>query len=336
MSTDGVRTRLWRSGRLESEGFDLADVSDVLAQPEVLVWVDLCRPDHALLQALADELGFAPQAVEDAIAAAERPKATRSPGHTLIISYATRLEEQPDAPVNASRLRTTKISAFVLPNGLVTVRSDDDFDMDEVVARWDDAPQLLTHGPAALLYGLLDTVVDGHFVTVQQLDDAIEELEDGLFDGDAASQTTQRASFRVRKELVELRRVVLPMREVVALVLRHRAELTSTGSLDLDGWYADLYDHVLRVAEWTESLRDMVTTIFETNLALADARLNTIMKKLTSWAAIVAVPTAITGWFGQNVPYAGFGRPLGVWLAGGTIVVLVAALYVAFKRRDWL
>ncbi|MCG2800425.1 MAG: magnesium transporter CorA family protein [Cellulomonas sp.] len=336
MSTDGVRTRLWRSGRLVSEGFDLADVSDLLAEPDTLVWVDLCRPDHALLTALAAELSFTPQAVEDAIAAAERPKATRSPGHSLFITYATRLEDRPGAAPNASRLATTKVSAFMMHGGLVTVRSDDGFDMDEVVTRWDEAAELLTHGPAALLYGLLDTVVDGHFATVQQLDEAIEDLEDGLFDGDASSQATQRASFRVRKELVELRRVVLPMREVVAMILRHREELKTPDAEDLDGWYADLYDHVLRVAEWTESLRDMVTTIFETTLALADARLNTIMKKLTAWAAIVAVPTAITGWFGQNLPYFGFGRQIGVWMAGGSILVLVTALYVAFRRRDWL
>jgi magnesium transporter len=120
------------------------------------------------------------------------------------------------------------------------------------------------------------------------------------------------------------------------MVLRHRAEREVEGEADLDGWYSDLYDHVLRVAEWTESLRDMISTIFETTLSLADARLNTVMKKLTGWAAIIAVPTAITGWFGQNVPYFGFDRQYGVWLSGGSIVVISVGLYVVFKRREWL
>ncbi len=100
--------------------------------------------------------------------------------------------------------------------------------------------------------------------------------------------------------------------------------------------YADLYDHVLRVSEWTESLRDMVTTVFETNLSLQDARLNIVMKKLTGWAAIIAVPTAITGFYGQNVLYPGIETVGGFVTSTTIIVVLVLGLYVMFKRRDWL
>jgi len=310
-------------------------MADHLTDPDQMIWVDLVDPDHRLLTSLADEIGLAAQAVEDVVETRERPKATRSPGQLLFVVYATCLE--PDATVaSVSRFRMTKISAFLLPRGLITVRTSDMFDMDEVVRRWDADPELLVAGPAALLHGLLDTVVDGHFDTVQQLDDAIEELEDGLFDGEPLSQETQKKSFRVRKELVELRRVVLPMREVVGAVQRHREEWRQPGTEELDAWFADLYDHVLRVTEWTESLRDMVTTVFETNLALADARLNTIMKKLTGWAAIVAVPTAITGWFGQNVPYPGFSQPLGLWLAAGTILGASSGLYILFRRKDWI
>lgn len=352
-TTGAVRTRRWQAGRVVAEGFDLAEVSDCLADPDGMVWVDLVDPDHDLLTRLADEIGLADQAVEDVVASRERPKATRSPGHLLFVVYATCLDAQ-EATASTSRLRVAKISAFLLPRGLITVRASEDFDMDEVVRRWDADPELLTAGPAALLHGLLDTVVDGHFDTVQQLDDAIEALEDGLFDGEPLSRATQERSFRVRKELVELRRVVLPMREVVGAVQRHRAEWRSHGdsahraqhaadehgeeyvSDELDAWFADLFDHVLRVTEWTESLRDMVTTVFETNLALADARLNTIMKKLTGWAAIVAVPTAITGWFGMNVPYPGFSRQLGLWLATGAILGVSGTLYAVFRRKDWI
>ena len=99
------------------------------------------------------------------------------------------------------------------------------------------------------------------------------------------------------------------MREVVNTVMRHRADSNGHTS-DLDGWYTDLYDHVLRASEWTESLRDMITTVFETNIALQDARLNVVMKKLTGWAAIIAVPTAVTGWFGMNVAYPGHRQDL--------------------------
>ncbi|WP_249354339.1 magnesium transporter CorA family protein [Rhodococcus sp. USK13] len=333
-----VRTRLWRQGRLAATDFPLAEVSDHLEEDGALVWLDLCDPDHAQLCELAEELALDQHAVEDVLAHAERTKATRYAHHTFLTVYATRLTV--DAPPDSlgSRLRTSRVSVFVLPRGIVTVRRADagsaGFDMEEVLRRWDDNSDLLQHGTAALLHGLLDVIVDGQFDAIQSLDDAIEDLEEGLFDDRAQTRVIQRHTYRARKELVELRRVVLPMREVVTAVMRHREEHGS--SVALDSWYADLYDHVIRATEWTESLRDMVTTVFETNLSLQDARLNTVMKKLTGWAAIIAVPTAVTGWYGQNVPYPGFGHNGGVVSSAVVIVAAAALLYVVFKRRGWL
>ena len=333
----GVRTRLWQQGELKSEHFPLEDLSEHLKEEGSLVWVDLCEPNHEHLRKLAEELELDQHAVEDAVTRGERPKATRHASHTFITAYATRLEKESDpsrGPLH-SRLGLTRISAFVLPQGVITVRLDDRFDIDAVVQRWDDNADIIQYGVGALVHGLLDVVVDSHFETVEQLDELIESLEDGLFDESARTRTVQRNTYRVRKELVELRRVVLPMREVVNAVLRHRTEAGHDNG-PLDGWYADLYDHVLRVTEWTESLRDMVTTVFETNLSLQDARLNTVMKKLTGWAAIIAVPTAVTGWFGQNVAYPGFGKTSGLVASTVVIVVLATVLYTLFRRRSWI
>jgi magnesium transporter len=332
------RTRLWVDGVLKSEDFPLGDVSDHLSEDGALVWVDMCNPDHEVLCQLADELGFDQHAIEDTVAHAERTKATRYASHTFLTVYATALAP-PMANDLESRLLLSRVSIFVLPAGIVTVRHEIDpqkpvFDIDEVVHRWDENADLLKMGPPALLHGLLDVIVDGQFDTIQQLDDAIESLEDGLFDDRAATRTIQRSTYRLRKELVELRRVVLPMREVINTIMRRRAEHSDT--VELDSWYSDLYDHVIRAAEWTESLRDMITTVFETNLSLQDARLNTIMKKLTGWAAIIAVPTAVTGWYGQNVPYPGFQDVAGFVSSAVVIVLASALLYVIFKRKGWL
>ncbi|HEY5150286.1 MAG TPA: magnesium transporter CorA family protein [Mycobacterium sp.] len=336
--SNGVRTRLWFDGELKAENFPLADVSDHLNEDGALLWVDLCNPDHEVLCELADELGFDQHAVEDTVDHAERTKATRYATHTFLTVYATRLGP-PGANDLESRLLTARVSIFVLQRGIVTVRHEIDplkplFDVDEVVRRWDENSDLLRMGSPALLHGLLDVVVDGQFDTIQQLDDAIEDIEGDLFDERTLTRKIQRETYRIRKELVELRRVVLPMREVVNTIMRRRAERGDT--TELDSWYSDLYDHVIRAAEWTESLRDMVTTVFETNLSLQDARLNTIMKKLTGWAAIIAVPTAVTGWFGQNVPYPGFQTVAGVLSSAAIILVLAALLYVVFKRKGWL
>lgn len=333
--TSSLRTRVWRSGHLEVEDFPLKELSDYLAADDCLVWVDLCDADHPHLQKLAHELGLHPAAVEDALAHGERAKATRYATHTFLTAYGTSLRAGGSGPGDGTKvLHVSRISAFVFPQGIITVRTGDGFDIEEVVRRWDDNADLLQFGIGALVYGLLDVIVDTHFEVVTAMDDTVEGLEDGLFDDRAASREIQRRTFGVRKDLVELRRVVLPMRELVNAVLRHRKDFHAPS--ELDPWLDDLYDHVLRASEWTESLRDMISAIFETNLSLQDTRLNTVMKQLTAWAAIIAVPTAVTGFFGQNIPFPGFGQPLGVALSVSIILGAATLLYVLFKRRSWL
>jgi magnesium transporter len=333
-----VRSRLWRNGKLESEDFDFERISDHLAQDGCLVWVDICDPDPDRLNALAAELSLDPHAVEDAVASAERAKATRYATHTFLTAYAVTAKPRDTAggprSDSESCLSISRVSAFIFRRGIVTVRLDDRFKIDEVVRRWEENSDFLQYGSGALVHGLLDVIVDGHFEAVQILDDQIEALEDQLFDDNAISKDVQRRTYRVRKDLVDLRRIVLPMREVVNLVVRHRKDVDAPA--ELNSSFDDLYDHVLRAAEWTESLRDMVTTVFETNLSLQDGRLNTVMKKLTAWAAIIAVPTAVTGYFGQNIPYPGFGKSWGFGLSVAIIVTIGFALYVSFRRRDWL
>lgn len=329
-----VKSRLWRDGTLAEEDFRFELISDYLEEEGALVWVDICHPDPERLNALAEELTLDPHAVEDSLTQVGRAKATRYATHTFITVYATALRPDATGELGDGSLAVNRISAFVLQRGIVTVRQGADFDMLDVVQRWDDNADLLKYGVGALLHGLLDSVVDGHFEAVQAIDDQMEALEDRLFDDAGRDHSVQRRTYQVRKDLVELRRVVLPMREVINFVLRNRRDLDAPR--ELDGYYDDLYDHVLRASEWTESLRDMVTTIFETNLSLQDARLNTVMKKLTSWAAIIAVPTAVTGYFGQNVPYPGFAREWGFALSCVVIALGAGLLYVGFKRRDWL
>ena len=172
----------------------------------------------------------------------------------------------------------------------------------------------------------------------EQLDDSnveVENLEDDLFDGEPGSEReVQRRVYKLRKSLVGTRRYVLPMREVVSTIVHRAHDLHAAP--ELEPYYADLSDHVTRAAEWTESVRDMLVSIFETSLTLADSRLNTIMKQLTAWAAIIAVPTAITGFYGQNVPYPGFSKEWGFAMSAGICVVAMLVLYLSFKRRDWL
>jgi magnesium transporter len=276
---------------------------------------------------LQEEFGLHPVAIEDALFDRERPKIDRYDTHLFMTVYSAMLD------TTTGELATSELSVFILPQALITIRKDDGLDIGKVVERWDASPDLAPHGVGFLLYGLLDFVVDGHFEAVQSLDDAVEELEDNLFDDKPKNVSVHRRSFELRKSLVLLRRVVLPMREVVNTLMRRDVRVVNG---ELMPYYQDVYDHVLRATEWTESLRDLVTTILETNLTIQGNRMNIITKKVTSWAAIIAVPTFITGFYGMNVPYPGFSAREGFIAAVVLMIGVGAALYWVFRVNDWL
>jgi magnesium transporter len=323
-----VRTRLYRDGVCVLRDFAVADISEHLAEAGSVVWLDMCRPTPDDFALARTEFGLHELAVEDALYESQRPKLDRYATHSFLSAYAVALDGQ------GTTLQVNEIAVFITDRALITVRKDDRFDLTPVLARWDASPDLAGHGVSFLLYGLLDHLVDGHFLAVQQLDEGIEELEDLLFDERRSQiQAVQRRSFALRKTLVVLRRVVLPMREVFNTLLRRDLSIVDEA---MTPYYQDVYDHVLRATEWTESLRDLVATTVETNLTIQANRMNLIMKKVTSWAAIIAVPTAITGFYGQNLPYPGSGTAWGVLASTGLIAILSTMLYVIFKRKDWL
>jgi magnesium transporter len=320
-------TRLYRDGVLKATDFPAAQISDHLSEPGTVVWLDLCEPDRADLELLSEEFGLHPVAVDDAIQRHERPKLDHYDDHLLLTAYAVRLDQA------SGTLGAGELAVFITPRALITVRKDQAFDIAAVEARWDGSPGLARHGVAFLLWGLLDFVIDSHFEAVRQLDDGLDELEDMLFDERPRSTEVQRRTFALRKSLVVLRKLVLPMREVVNSLLRRDSGLVDQAMVP---YYQDLYDHVVRAAEWTESQRDLVSTVLETNLTLQGNRTNTIMKKVTGWAAIIAVPTAVTGYYGMNVPFPGSGRPGGVIVSAVLLVTLSAGLFLLFRRQDWL
>jgi magnesium transporter len=323
-----TRTRLYRNGTLVLEGFPARDVSEHLADPASVVWLDLYRPGSAELVMVGEEFDIHELALENAAQHGQRPKLDRYSTHEFLSAYAVTIG--PDG----AELSISEIAVFLTGQAMITVRKDEGFDIEDVVTRWDESPDLAGHGVGFLLHGLLDHLIDGHFAAVQQLDDSIEELEDLLFAaGRRQIETVQHRAFALRKSLVRLRRVVLPMREVVNSLMRPGLHVITD---PLVPYYQDVYDHVLRVIEWTESLRDMMASVMETNLSVQANRINLIMKKVTSWAAIIAVPTAITGYCGQNLPYPGFDRQSGFIASTSLIVALSVLLYLIFKRRDWL
>ena len=247
-----AHTRLYRDGSLELEGFPVSQISEHMTDQSVVIWLDLRNPDHDDLTVLSAEFGLHPLAVEDAGYERQRPKLDRYRSHLFLTAYGAWLDPE------TGELATSELAVFVTWQALITVRKDDGLDIGAVVERWDASPDLAKFGVGYLLHGVLDYVVDGHFTAVQSLDDAVELVEDRLFDDNSRSVEVQ------------------------------------------------------------------------------GNRMNIITKKVTSWAAIIAVPTFITGFYGMNVPYPGFSEKAG-FIASVAIMILIGlGLYVIFKRKDWL
>ena len=320
-------TRVYRNGVMEASNFPLADVSTHLAQPDTFVWVDFLNPERADLEQLAEELDLHELAVDDALGPHQRPKLDRYETHLFLSSHWIAVDAE------RAEVRETEIDTFINTRWIVTVRKNADFDMNAVIERWDRSPDLAVHGVSFLLYGLLDTIVDGYFEAVEVFDDYYDEVSEGIFAERPLDPSEQRHWFQIRQALVRFHRLVLPMREAVSSLMRREHSAVAEA---LYPYYQDVYDHVLRVSESTDALRDLVGTIVETNLSLRDYRQNQIMKKVTSWAAIIAVPTLITGFYGMNVPFPGAGQPWGVASAVGLTASMSLALFALFRHEEWL
>ena len=324
---NGVHTRAWRDGVLVEEGFPLAKVSDHLADPRTTVWVDLCAPEKAQLSELAEELCLHELAVEDALSEHQRPKIDFYDTHAFLSCHAV------DVDAENGVLRSTEVDAFVNEHWLITVRKDERFPIEPVMRRWDRSPHLIAEGVGFLLYGLIDHIVDGYFTTASEFDDYYDTVSEGLFAEKPLRPDQQRYWFEMRRALVRFHRFVVPMREMVSGLMRREHDVVNPR---LYPYFQDVYDHILRVSETTDALRDLVGTIVETNLSLREYRQNQIMKKVTSWAAIIAVPTLISGFYGMNVPYPGFADRNGAWTSAVLMVLLSGGLFVTFRRKDWL
>jgi magnesium transporter len=320
-------TRVYRKGVLEAERFPVADVSEYLEQVGTMVWVDFCGPSKEQLHEVAEELGLHELAVEDALGPHQRPKLDRYASHLFLSCHAVSVDAE------EGRLDETEIDAFVGRRWLITVRKDEGFPIGPVLERWDRSPDLAVHGVSFLLYGLLDVVVDGYFDAIGAFDEYYEEVSDGIFAERPLDPAQQRHWFDMRRAMVRFHRLVVPLREAVSSLMRREQSAVAE---ELYPYFQDVYDHILRVSESSDSLRDLVSTIVETNLSLRDYRQNLIVKKVSSWAAIIAVPALITGYYGMNVPYPGSQSDWGVAASAALMAGVSVGLFLLFRRRDWL
>ncbi|MBL7254277.1 magnesium transporter CorA family protein [Paractinoplanes lichenicola] len=323
-------TRLYEKGTVLARDFGYDEVTGLLEQhPDAVLWLDLFAPEPGDLELVAQQFDLHPLAVEDAMTDHERPKLDRYPHHVFLNVYAVDIATKD----SETRFGKTEISAFVTPRALITVRKSPS-DTSKFVDRWDAASDLgAADGVGFLLYGLLDVVVDGQYAATQGLDTAMDQVEDALLEEGGAPRAVRMKGIHQRKLLAALRRAVAPMPELVGQAMR-----TDLGLVDanLKPYYRDVEDHAQHTLDEVEHLRDRIDQLLQADTAEQGNVLNDTTRKLAAWAAIVAVPTALTGYFGQNVPYPGYEKWWGFLVSSALIVAGSVALYYFLKRRGWL
>jgi magnesium transporter len=302
---------------------DPEDISELIGKKGRVLWVDLQDPsddDFALIQ---DEFSLHPLAMEDARHHGQRPKLEHYPSHAFVVAYSSKLSE---------------VDLFIGPDWLVTVRghnrAGDEWDATSARTRFErTCPDDPTVG--FLVYTLLDELVDGYFDATDAAEDLLEGLEDRIFAEQVADErTVQQRLFEIRRELLMFRRAVVPLREVLSALLRREVEWMDEPAIV---HLQDVYDHVLRAIDLLDGMRELMGNAVDAHLAIISNRMNLVMKKMTSWGAILLGSTLVAGIYGMNfnhMPelhwYFGYGMALGM------MAIITGLGYWYFKRKDWL
>jgi magnesium transporter len=304
----------------------LADISEELREPTTFVWLDAVDPQPSDFAFIAEEFSLHPLAIEDALKDHDRPK-IEAYGESwfVIVQGATRAGE---------RLRIHELSLFVGAQFLVSVRTEPPYPLDEVERRWQFLPATLRRDSGALLYTLLDTVVDGYTPVAQAFEDRVEALESALLGDARRTNEVLLEIYAMKKELNRFRHAVVPVRDMLTPIMR--GDLPLLGADELP-YYRDVYDHVTRVIDQMDSARELVNNARDTHISVASHRQNEVAKQLTIVATVFLPLTFITGFFGQNfgwlVNHIADGKTFAAWGIGSEIAAFLALLgYFRFKR----
>lgn len=308
----------------------IAAISEHVQTPDTFVWVALKDPTPEELAAIQDEFDLHDLAIEDALKGEQRPKLEEYGNAMFVVMHV--LEHEKDANGD-DELRVGEMAVFVGPRYLVSVRRHADQGFAEVRRRCEHEPELLQFGPAYVLYALMDAVVDRYMPVLNDLRAEFEVLETGIFAG-ATTRLQIEALYSLKQKLMVLDHAVVPLLEVVGKLYGGRVPPTCAG---LGDYFRDVSDHLLRLRQLIDSLRDMLATAISVNLSLITLQESEVTKRLAAYAALIAVPTAIAGIYGMNFA----SMPELHWKYGYPFVMSVMAvvdLYLVFRFRKahWL
>jgi magnesium transporter len=309
---------------------------------DAFCWIGIFRPDVEEMNAVAREFSLHPLAVEDAVSAHQRPKIEQYGDVTFVVLRPARYVDHDEV------VELGEIHVFLGPNFVITVRHADEPDLAAVRARLEGDPKLLAMGPPAVLYAILDRVVDDYVPVLTGLQTDLDEIEVQVF---AAEPHAPQRTYQLTREVIEFLRAVSPLRDMLADLRDELKDRGSGSDLELRRALRDVADHVSRVQDRIAGFRELLTNLLDIDNALVARRQNEEMarmtqagyeqneqvKRISSWAAILFAPTLVASIYGMNFRHMPeLGWPLGYPLAILLMVLLGVGLYLTFRRRGWL
>ncbi len=296
------------------------------------VWLGLYEPSEAELTAIGEHYGLHPLAVEDAVYAHQRPKLERYDDAMFMVLKTASYVEHDQLTATSEVLITGEIMVFVGRDHVISVRHGTHGELGELRTQLEQQPDLLCNGPSAVLYAIADHVVDDFLDVANAVEEDVEEVETSVF---SPSRTDDSGRiYQLKRELMQLRRAVLPLELPLATLVDRPNELVPGA---MRSYFRDVQDHALRVRDQVTGLDELLTSILQASLARTSLADNEDMRKISAWAGIIALPTAIAGIYGMNFVYMPelderWGYPAAL------LVMLLSclALHRGFKRTGWL
>ncbi len=302
----------------------VGEIRTYISQPNCFVWVALKDPEPAELTALQDEFGLHELAVEDAHHGHQRPKIEEYGSAMFVVLHTIELDDD--------ELHVGEVLVFVGRDHVISVRRGTRQGFADVRRRCEEEPDLLRHGPAYVLYALMDAVVDRYFPVLDSLKERIERIEERIFAGQTTAANIE-ALYGLKRQLTILEHAGTPLLEVTGKLHGGRVP---PSCMRLQDYFRDVYDHLVRLKQSIDSLRDMVTTAMSVNLSLITMHENEVVKRLAAYASLVAVPTLIAGIYGMNFDYMPELRfRWGYPLALASMVIVDLYLVYRFRKARW-
>jgi magnesium transporter len=303
----------------------VSEISSYIARPDCFVWLAVKDPEPDELAVMQQEFGLHELAVEDAQHGHQRPKIEEYNGSLFIVLH---LVERGNGELNVG-----EVAIFAGDKYVLSVRSRAERGFTDVRARCEQEPELLRHGSGYVLYALMDAVVDRYFPILDGIESAIEDIEEHIF-AEQPDRDQIEALYCAKRQLMTLKHATEPLLEASAKLFGGRVPHLCTA---LQDYFRDVYDHLLRLNQAIDSLREMVTTGISVTISLISIQENAVTKQLASYGALIAVPTLIAGVYGmnfQNMPELSWfwGYPFALLLMTGTDIYL----FYRFRKAKWL